>query len=128
MDPITSGEYPKSMQSLVGDRLPRFSKEESKMLKGSFDFLGLNYYTANYAADAPKHGPGKPSYLTDASAKLSSIYNLTHVAHIFNFLSYYIYIYIDISTLMRALHFSLWQLSATESQLVQQYAYSLINF
>ncbi|KAK6247821.1 hypothetical protein QUC31_019386 [Theobroma cacao] len=72
MDPITSGEYPKSMQSLVGDRLPRFSKEESKMLKGSFDFLGLNYYTANYAADAPKHGPGKPSYLTDASAKLST--------------------------------------------------------
>ncbi|OMO49710.1 Glycoside hydrolase, family 1 [Corchorus olitorius] len=73
MDPITSGEYPKSMQSLVGDRLPKFSKEQSEMLKGSFDFLGLNYYTANFAAtDAPKPGLGRPSYLTDSRVILST--------------------------------------------------------
>ena len=38
-----------TMQSLVGRRLPKFSSAESKMLKGSFDFVGINYYTSNYA-------------------------------------------------------------------------------
>ncbi|KAL6341650.1 hypothetical protein AAG906_032771 [Vitis piasezkii] len=52
MDPLTYGDYPHSMRSLVGKRLPKFSKEQSEMLKGSYDFLGLNYYTANYA----RHG------------------------------------------------------------------------
>ncbi|XP_065631160.1 beta-glucosidase 12-like [Quercus suber] len=70
MDPLTNGDYPHSMRSLVGDRLPKFTKEQSKLLKGSLDFLGLNYYTTNYAADAPK--AEKPSYLTDLRANLSS--------------------------------------------------------
>ncbi|CAI0427981.1 unnamed protein product [Linum tenue] len=51
--PITYGEYPKSMVKLVGKRLPRFTQEESKLVKGSFDFLGVNYYTTNYAEEAP---------------------------------------------------------------------------
>ncbi|WRX34757.1 Glycoside hydrolase family 1 - like 10 [Theobroma cacao] len=72
MDPITIGSYPHSMQSLVGNRLPKFNEEHSEMLKGSFDFLGLNYYTANYAAYAPELNAGKPSYLTDARANLST--------------------------------------------------------
>lgn len=29
--------------------LPEFSKEDSKLLKGSLDFLGVNLYTANVA-------------------------------------------------------------------------------
>ncbi|KAK4582311.1 hypothetical protein RGQ29_025475 [Quercus rubra] len=70
MDPLTNGDYPHSMRSLVGDRLPKFTKEQSKLLKGSLDFLGLNYYTTNYAANAPK--AEKPSYLTDWQANLSS--------------------------------------------------------
>ncbi|CAI0428029.1 unnamed protein product, partial [Linum tenue] len=32
---------------------PRFTQEESKLVKGSFDFLGVNYYTTNYAEEAP---------------------------------------------------------------------------
>ncbi|KAK8601933.1 hypothetical protein V6N12_051755 [Hibiscus sabdariffa] len=71
MDPIAFGNYPHTMQSLVGNRLPRFTKMQTEILKGSFDFLGLNYYTANYAAYAPKLTAGKPSYLTDARANLS---------------------------------------------------------
>ncbi|KAJ4724164.1 Beta-glucosidase [Melia azedarach] len=65
MDPITSGTYPHSMKVLVGNRLPKFSKEESEMLKGSFDFLGLNYYTSNYVAYAPQLRSGNKSYLKD---------------------------------------------------------------
>eukprot|EP00252_Welwitschia_mirabilis_P025086 TRINITY_DN7703_c0_g1_i1.p1 TRINITY_DN7703_c0_g1~~TRINITY_DN7703_c0_g1_i1.p1 ORF type:complete len:406 (-),score=68.64 TRINITY_DN7703_c0_g1_i1:45-1262(-) len=48
MDPITRGDYPASMKTMLGSRLPAFTKEESKSLKGSFHFLGLNYYTSRY--------------------------------------------------------------------------------
>lgn len=37
------------MQSLVGDRLPQFSTEMSKLLVGSLDFVGINHYTSLYA-------------------------------------------------------------------------------
>ncbi|XP_057833538.1 beta-glucosidase 12 [Cryptomeria japonica] len=49
MDPITSGDYPTTMRSYVGTRLPHFTLQQSKLLKGSFDFVGINYYTAYYA-------------------------------------------------------------------------------
>ncbi|CBI24926.3 unnamed protein product, partial [Vitis vinifera] len=49
LHPITYGDYPMTMRSLVGHRLPKFSPLESKMLKGSIDFLGINYYTSYYA-------------------------------------------------------------------------------
>ncbi|KAJ3679409.1 hypothetical protein LUZ60_017420 [Juncus effusus] len=49
LGPLTYGEYPKSMQSLVGTRLPQFSKSESKLIAGSIDFLGMNHYTSLYA-------------------------------------------------------------------------------
>ncbi|XVF04630.1 hypothetical protein REPUB_Repub05bG0100900 [Reevesia pubescens] len=67
MDPLTNGDYPHSMKSLVGDRLPKFSKQQSKMLKGSFDFLGLNYYSSYYVKDAPNQGKNA-SYVTDSAA------------------------------------------------------------
>jgi beta-glucosidase len=47
------------MRSLVGNRLPKFTKEQSAMLKGSLNFLGLNYYTANYAESIPLKATGK---------------------------------------------------------------------
>jgi len=65
MEPLTSGKYPKSMRTLVGKRLPKFSNKEAKLLAGSMDFLGLNYYTTNYATNASKSN--KPSYTTDSN-------------------------------------------------------------
>ncbi|RZB74437.1 cyanogenic beta-glucosidase-like isoform X1 [Glycine soja] len=65
MDPITFGDYPKSMRSLVGNRLPKFSKEETRQLKGSFDFLGLNHYATVYAGHAPHLRGPRPTLLTD---------------------------------------------------------------
>ncbi len=47
-DPITFGDYPELMRQLVGDRLPEFSDEQSRLLKGSYDFLGLNHYTTRF--------------------------------------------------------------------------------
>jgi len=72
MQPLTSGEYPTSMQQLVGKRLPRFSKRQSERVKGSFDFLGLNYYTAMYAADNKSlASTTRFSYSTDPQVTLS---------------------------------------------------------
>ncbi|KAJ4830025.1 Beta-glucosidase 12 [Turnera subulata] len=72
MDPLTSGDYPRTMRSLVGNRLPKFSQKESELLKGSFDFIGLNYYTANYAANVPLFNALNASYLTDSRANLTT--------------------------------------------------------
>ncbi|RYR57970.1 hypothetical protein Ahy_A05g023637 isoform E [Arachis hypogaea] len=69
MDPLTRGDYP----SLVGSRLPKFSSHESRLVRGSFDFIGLNYYTAKYATDAPQLSDARPSFLTDALVILSSV-------------------------------------------------------
>ncbi|KAH9610316.1 hypothetical protein KSS87_008808, partial [Heliosperma pusillum] len=65
IDPLTKGVYPRTMLSHVRDRLPSFSKEQSRMVNGSFDFLGLNYYTAYYAAYDPSLKSARPSYITD---------------------------------------------------------------
>ena len=53
MEPLNSGFYPAEMVAHVHERLPQFSKEQSSMVKGSFDFIGINYYSANYATDGP---------------------------------------------------------------------------
>ncbi|XP_021829301.1 cyanogenic beta-glucosidase-like [Prunus avium] len=71
-EPLTSGDYPQSMRSLVGGRLPKFTKEQSKLLIGSFDFLGLNYYTGYYASDAPQNNSVYASFATDYGVNLSS--------------------------------------------------------
>ncbi|XP_059429569.1 beta-glucosidase 12-like isoform X2 [Corylus avellana] len=70
MDPLTNGDYPRSMRSLVGNRLPKFSKEQSNIVNGSFDFIGLNYYTTTYAANAPHHNAVNASYTTDMRVNL----------------------------------------------------------
>ncbi|XP_045799885.1 beta-glucosidase 13-like [Trifolium pratense] len=72
MEPITRGKYPQSMRSLVGKRLPKFSKNQATLLKGSFDFLGLNYYTSNYAINAPQLSNARGNYNTDSHANLTT--------------------------------------------------------
>ena len=59
------------MRTLVGDRLPQFTKEQSELVKGAFDFIGINYYTANFADNLPPSNGLKNSYNTDARANLT---------------------------------------------------------
>lgn len=48
-DPVhKTGDYPASMRAQLGDRLPRFTAEESKLVLGSSDFYGMNSYTTFY--------------------------------------------------------------------------------
>ena len=56
-DPIYKGDYPESMKSRLGERLPAFTEEEKKMLLGSSDFFGLNHYTTMMAAQSKPDDP-----------------------------------------------------------------------
>jgi beta-glucosidase len=59
------------MRKLVGNRLPRFTKEQSELVKGAFDFIGMNYYTSNFADNLPPSNGLKKSYNTDAQANFT---------------------------------------------------------
>ncbi|XP_058779379.1 beta-glucosidase 12-like isoform X1 [Vicia villosa] len=72
MDPLTVGDYPSSMRSLVGNRLPKFSSYQVNLVRGSFDFIGLNYYTSYYATNAPELSEGKSNYMTDQLSILTN--------------------------------------------------------
>ncbi|KAG8650095.1 hypothetical protein MANES_07G001500v8 [Manihot esculenta] len=65
MHPITYGDYPATMRYLVGNRLPKFTEPQAKMVAGSFDFIGVNYYTASYTEDLTSYSSVNISYITD---------------------------------------------------------------
>ncbi|KAL6883351.1 hypothetical protein ACP4OV_010765 [Aristida adscensionis] len=75
MDPLIRGNYPLSMRRLVRNRLPRFTKEQSGLIKGAFDFIGVNYYTAYYADNLPPSNGLNTSYDTDFRANLTGTRN-----------------------------------------------------
>ena len=47
------GDYPQVMKKNVGYRLPSFTKVQSELIKGSFDFIGINHYYSIYVNDRP---------------------------------------------------------------------------
>lgn len=57
------GRYPETMVRLLGERLPRFSEEEERMLKGSVDMFAINIYSGSYAAEA--FGEGGDGFESD---------------------------------------------------------------
>lgn len=81
MEPLVYGDYPKSMRELVKDRLPTFTADEKNLVKGSFDFIGINYYTSRYAKNI-KQLDGMPRYSTDCFADVTgknNSFNLLYV-------------------------------------------------
>lgn len=60
------------MRSLVQDRLPRFTDLEMSLIKGSYDFIGLNYYTSNYASSIPYPEEPMPQMALDDKYSLFS--------------------------------------------------------
>ncbi|GLJ39344.1 hypothetical protein SUGI_0803370 [Cryptomeria japonica] len=70
IDPLFFGDYPSSMKKNVGSRLPNFTKEQSKKLKGSFDFVGLNHYGTSYVSDSSSQWiAAERDYMRDSSSK-----------------------------------------------------------
>ncbi|AQK40528.1 beta-glucosidase3 [Zea mays] len=49
LEPVVRGDYPFSMRSLARKRLPFFTDNEQAMLAGSYDILGINYYTSRFS-------------------------------------------------------------------------------
>ncbi|GKV13455.1 hypothetical protein SLEP1_g24457 [Rubroshorea leprosula] len=72
INPLIYGDYPKTMRDLVGSRLPNFTKQQSRMVKGSINFLGLNYYTARYANDSTYYNSVNLSYTTDSRVNITT--------------------------------------------------------
>lgn len=46
LGPLTYEDYPDEMKRIVGSRLPVFTEEESALVKGSSDFVGVIHYLA----------------------------------------------------------------------------------
>nr|CAB38854.2 cardenolide 16-O-glucohydrolase [Digitalis lanata] len=65
VEPIVTGKYPERMVKRVGKRLPCFTVEEEEMVRGSYDFLGVNYYTTYYAINLPIPPIAPPNYFSD---------------------------------------------------------------
>ena len=61
LDPLVYGDYPEIMKKKAGSRIPSFTKEQSELIRGSIDFIGINHYTSVYVSE------GKSS--TDASLR-----------------------------------------------------------
>ena len=60
------GDYPEMMKKNVGSRLPSFTKVQSELIKGSFDFIGINHYYSLYVSDRQTE-PGIRDYNRDMS-------------------------------------------------------------
>ncbi|KAI3493425.1 hypothetical protein L1887_41815 [Cichorium endivia] len=74
LEPLTKGTWPESMQKFAtsptpknpnGRRLPKFSDDQLTKLIDSYDFLGINYYTSNFARYQAPSSDVPLGYLTD---------------------------------------------------------------
>lgn len=79
IDPLFFGDYPRSMRSRVGRRLPKFSKIQAALVKGSLDFVGINHYTSNYAMNfhIATNNSLSDHYYTDSGALMTRRLTLT---------------------------------------------------
>ncbi|XP_020976234.1 beta-glucosidase 45 isoform X2 [Arachis ipaensis] len=81
LDPIIFGKYPKEMQEILGNILPRFSSNDQEKLKKGVDFIGINHYISFYVKDCIfsicEQGLGitrtEGSYQTSPNGKLASL-------------------------------------------------------
>lgn len=62
-DPLFFGDYPSVMRERLGTRLPQFTAQQRKLLVGSVDFVGLNYYSS-LQASKPATPAAFPGYWT----------------------------------------------------------------
>nr|CAB3453926.1 unnamed protein product [Digitaria exilis] len=68
MHPMVYGDYPSVMRKNVGSRLPSFTDEERKQVKGCFDFVGFNHYMVIYVkADLSRLDQKLRDYMFDAA-------------------------------------------------------------
>ncbi|XP_073158795.1 beta-glucosidase 10-like [Henckelia pumila] len=57
INPLMFGDYPEIVKKNAGTRIPAFTEDESKQVKDSIDFIGVNHYTTNFVKDNPSYLP-----------------------------------------------------------------------
>ncbi|KAL6853789.1 hypothetical protein ACP4OV_019818 [Aristida adscensionis] len=67
LEPLVFGDYPRVMKKIVGSRLPSFTKEQSEVIRGAIDFIGINHYFSLYVNDRPLE-KGVRDFALDMSA------------------------------------------------------------
>ncbi|KAL3531462.1 hypothetical protein ACH5RR_010784 [Cinchona calisaya] len=77
VNPLIYGDYPDIMKKNGGTRMPVFTPDESKLVKGAFDFFGLNHYTTICVKDNPSSLNEEPRDVT-ADMAIQIIYGSTH--------------------------------------------------
>lgn len=65
LHPLTYGYYPESVQDIVKERLPKFTNDQVEMVRGSYDYVGVNQYTSYYMEDLGTVDPKPVSYQAD---------------------------------------------------------------
>lgn len=75
LNPFKFGDYPDIMKRNAGSRLPSFTQKESNLVRGSIDFLGINFYYSFYV----KNSPGSlqmedRDYMADMSVEMASMF------------------------------------------------------
>ncbi|XP_056865034.1 beta-glucosidase 3 isoform X2 [Raphanus sativus] len=78
LGPLTYGDYPDEMKRIVGSRLPLFTEEESALVKGSSDFLGVIHYLATSVTSVTHvESQREPNFYTDMGISMKFIGNYT---------------------------------------------------
>ncbi|KAK7277737.1 hypothetical protein RJT34_22752 [Clitoria ternatea] len=71
VEPLLHGDYPNSMKANAGVRIPAFTNHESKLVKGSYDFIGIIHYTnANITDNSDILNNKLRDYTADMAAKI----------------------------------------------------------
>ncbi|KAI9987512.1 hypothetical protein PInf_023553 [Phytophthora infestans] len=60
LNPIVNGDYPAVMREHAGDRLPKFTAEESALLTGSYDIFMMNHYGSRAVTDCDSDRSNTP--------------------------------------------------------------------
>ena len=118
---VQSPTWPHTTNSSLMQPLSKFiepiiTREQSKILTGSFDFIGVNYYTSNYAANIPhsNNDTSKSTYFKDTHVNLTSrnfhlVQNSWRIIHYIYILWYFALIF---STFFDVKRFLLWLITA----------------
>ena len=71
VDALVFGDYPDIVKKRAGTRIPYFTEDEAKQVKGSFDFIGINHYSSMYIKNDPmKQNMDNRNFAADAAVDM----------------------------------------------------------
>ncbi|KAG8067827.1 hypothetical protein GUJ93_ZPchr0005g14249 [Zizania palustris] len=71
LNPLVYGDYPEIMKKKAGSRIPSFTKEQSELIRGGTDFVGINHYSSAYISDGSNDETTDPR---DYNADVATIF------------------------------------------------------